>query len=375
MSAAVDRVKQQKQAMIAKYAKPDDLRGLLELLGALVPLMVFWWLAVRLAPVSLWLTAGAGVFIVAFLVRCFALMHEYGHYSQFRARRFNRWAGFVFGVINGMPQPVWAQNHNYHHVCNGDWERYKGPYTTKSVDEYAALTPGMQRLYRARCSVLVTPLVGFIYLIFNPRFNWLRGSLAYLLHMAGISKAARGVPFKQRGAAFHSRIWRNRKDYWAMFWNNVALLSLWAVMSWWCGPGLFFSIYLTTLSLAGAVGIILFTVQHNFEGSYASHTADWDYDAGAIHGTSYMLLPAWLNWFTANMAYHHIHHLSTVIPGYRLARCHEEFAHLFTEVSRLRLSQVPHALRCILWDTRKRQIITFVEYRDRMTRPQVVTAG
>ena len=366
MAASIDRVKACKQAMIEKHGKPDDFRGLFELLGALLPLGLFWWLAIRLAPVSLWLTAGAGVFIVAFLVRCFALMHECGHYSLFRSRRFNRYAGFVLGVINGMPQQVWAQNHNYHHVCNGDWERYKGPYTTKSVDEYAALSPGMQRLYRTRCSVLVTPLVGFIYLIFNPRFNWMRGSIAFLLHMAGVSKAARGVPLRQRAASFRTRIWRNRKDYWHMFWNNTVLLSLWAAMSWLCGPALFFTVYLITLSLAGAIGIILFTVQHNFEGSYASFTADWDYDAGAISGTSYMLLPAWLNWLTANMAYHHIHHLSTAIPGYRLAECHREFEHLFVDVSRLRLSQVHHALKCILWDTQKRQIVTFAEYRQRI---------
>ena len=367
MTVTLDHVKKQKQAMIAQHGRPDDFRGLLEVLGALVPLAASWWLAIHLASVSLWFTAAAGVLIVMFTVRCFALMHECGHYSLFRTRAFNRHAGFIFGVINAMPQQVWAQNHNYHHVCNGDWERYRGPYTTKSIEEYVAMTPGQQRFYRARCSVLVTPLVGFIYLIFNPRFNWMRGSIAFLLHVAGVSKSSRGVPLRERAAGFKTRIWRNSKEYWHMFWNNVVLLSIWGVMSWLCGAGLYFSIYLITLSLAGAIGIILFTVQHNFEGSYASPTEGWDYDTGAIRGTSFLQLPGWLNWLTANMAYHHIHHLSSGIPGYRLAQCHKNFEHLFKDVSRLKLSQVHHALTCILWDRRLQQIITLAEYQSRAT--------
>ncbi len=365
MAASLDQVKKHKQAMIEQYGRPDDLRGLFEMLATLLPLAGLWWLAVHLAAVSVWLTVCAGALIVMFTVRCFALMHECGHYSLFRSRRLNRQAGFILGVINGMPQYVWAQNHNFHHTCNGDWERYRGPYTTLSTDEYAALSAGRQRLYRAKCSVLMSPLVGFIYLVFNPRFNWVKGTVGFLLHMAGISRAARGVPLRQRAASFHTRVWRNSREYWHMFWNNVVLLCLWGLMCWLCGPRLFLPIYLVSLSLAGAVGILMFTVQHNFEGSYASNSAGWDYDAGAIRGTSYLVLPGWLNWFTVNLAYHHIHHLSTCIPGHRIASCHRQYEHLFKDVMRLRLSDICHALTCILWDRRQQQIITLAEYRRR----------
>jgi omega-6 fatty acid desaturase (delta-12 desaturase) len=118
-----------------------------------------------------------------------------------------------------------------------------------------------------------------------------------------------------------------------------------------------------SVSLAGGAGIVLFTVQHNFEHAYASNTEHWDYDQGVLNGTSFLLLPAYLNWFTANIGYHHIHHLSPKIPNYRLAECHNSHRHLFSDVRRLRLSDVRHAFQCILWDARAQQIITVAEYQ------------
>jgi omega-6 fatty acid desaturase (delta-12 desaturase) len=106
-------------------------------------------------------------------------------------------------------------------------------------------------------------------------------------------------------------------------------------------------------------------VQHNFEHSYASDSESWDSDEAVLHGTSFLALPSWLNWFTANIAYHHIHHLSARIPNYRLAECHEEFRDLFTGVRRIGLFQVREALRHILWDTESRRIISVAEYRQR----------
>jgi omega-6 fatty acid desaturase (delta-12 desaturase) len=74
-------------------------------------------------------------------------------------------------------------------------------------------------------------------------------------------------------------------------------------------------------------------------------------------------LPRWLNWFTANIAYHHIHHLSAKIPNYCLIRCHNEYRYLFSDVTRVKLSQVHKALKYILWDTRAQRIISVAEYR------------
>ena len=117
--------------------------------------------------------------------------------EPFPQSRLNRIFGFLLGVIAGMPQYVWSQHHNYHHAHNGNWDKYRGPYTTLSVDEYAALSPGQQRLYRYKCSIAGAPLAGFIYLIFNPRFTWLKGRLGLLWHVsAGEARATRRADLK-----------------------------------------------------------------------------------------------------------------------------------------------------------------------------------
>jgi omega-6 fatty acid desaturase (delta-12 desaturase) len=170
------------------------------------------------------------------------------------------------------------------------------------------------------------------------------------------------VSLRCHAATYQTRYWKTVREYRHMSWNNVALLSVWTLMCWWCGTVLFFAIYLSTVSVAGGLGIVLFTVQHNFKHSYATSTEHWDHDMGAIRGTSFLMLPGVLNWFTANIGYHHIHHLVPGIPNYRLAECHKDFEQLFSDVTRLRLSRVLGAWRRILWDTRAHRIVSVAEY-------------
>jgi len=197
-----------------------------------------------------------------------------------------------------------------------------------------------------------------MYLAVNPRVNWLKGTARLVAHLVRGRIAEPGVPLETLRARFRTTAWSSLKEFRHMTWNNVAVLSTWAGMSWAIGPATFLGIHLAATALAGGAAIVLFTVQHNFEHSYASATADWDADDAVVHGTSMLVLPAWLNWFTADIAYHHIHHLSAAIPNYRLKRCHAECAELFTEVRRLTLREVPAALRCILWDVRARRIVS-----------------
>jgi acyl-lipid omega-6 desaturase (Delta-12 desaturase) len=349
--------------MIGRYGKSDDLQGFVQVLMTVVPLAFLWWLAVSFAHAFPWIVAVALPLIILFTLRVFALMHDCGHRSLFRSVVLNRWTGFALGVLAGMPQYVWAQHHNYHHANNGNWDRYRGPYTTLSVDEYAALSLAQQRFYRRKCSVSAAPLAGFIYLILNPRLTWIRGTIGLWAHIGRGKFAGSERSVRELSASYQSRFWKNPKEYRHMLWNNLVLLSVWAIMCWYCGPALFFIIYLLSVSIAGGLGIVLFTVQHNFEHSYATGCESWDYDTGAIEGTSFLVLPGWLNFFTANIGYHHIHHLSSSIPSYRLIACHNEYQHLFPSVARVKLSEVCGAMKCILWDIRAHRIITLAEYR------------
>jgi acyl-lipid omega-6 desaturase (Delta-12 desaturase) len=364
--SSVCLIKEQKRAIIRRHAQADNIKGLTQVLTALAFLAVMWWAAVLSVAVSHWLTVAAVLLISLFSLRVFTLMHECGHGSLFRTHRLNRAFGFLLGVVSGMPQYVWSRHHSYHHAHNGDWEKYRGLYTTLSVDEYAAKSTMQQWLYRQKCSIAFAPFAGLIYVIFNPRFNWLKGSIAFVSHIVKRKVAQPHISMKAHAASFETRYWRSDKEYWHMFWNNAVLLSLWLVMCRTIGTARFFSIYLSSTALAGGAGVVLFTVQHNFRHSYASDSRHWDYDVGAIEGTSFLILPRWLNWFTANIAYHHIHHLSAKIPNYGLVRCHKENQHLFLDVTRLRLSDIPRAMKYILWDRRSQRIISVGEYRQQI---------
>ncbi len=349
--------------MLRRHTQADNVKGLTQVLTTLAPLALLWWAAVLSVGVSRWLTAAAVLLISLFTMRVFVLMHECGHGSLFRTGWLNRTFGFLLGVVVGMPQHVWSQHHNYHHAHNGNWEKYRGPYTTLSVDEYAAMTTVRQLMYRGKCSIALAPFVGFIYLIVNPRFTWLKGSIGLVSHIVKGKIAQPNLSIKAHAASFETRYWQSDKEYWHMFWTNVVLLGIWVLMCWAAGTVLFFTIYLISASIAGGAGVVLFTVQHNFRHSYASDNGHWDSDTGAIEGTSFLVLPRWLNWFTANIAYHHIHHLSARIPNYCLIGCHDEYQYLFSDVTRMKLSSVPNALKYILWDTRTQQIISVAEYR------------
>lgn len=357
-----DGLKHHKCAMVGRYARSEDPRALAQLFMTLAPFALLWWAALRLIRISPWLVLAPLPLIILLTVRAFGLMHECGHGSLFRSCWLNRLVGFLLGVLSGMPQYVWSQHHNYHHAHNGNWDKYRGPYTTLTVDEYAALSHARQWMYRFKCSPLAAPLAGFIYLIFNPRFTWLKGSIGLTIHALRRKLARPGVSLRAHAATYQTRYWKSAREYRHMLCNNLALLGIWALMCWACGMTHFFTLYVLSVSIAGGAGIVLFTVQHNFEHSYASDGEHWNPDSGTIAGTSHLLLPGWLNWFTVNIGYHHIHHLSASIPNYRLAGCHEEYGHLFSDVTRLKLGDVPGALRCILWDRSTQRIISVAEY-------------
>ena len=276
------QLKQQKRQLIRRHATPSNLIGLWQVATTLVPLGLLGWAAIASQALSLWLSAACTAALSLLMVRVFALMHECGHGSLCRSPWLNRLWGFVFGVLSGMPQYVWAQHHDYHHRTNGNWDRYRGPLSTLSVEQFDAMSDRQRASWLGARRLSLAPLGGFVYLIFNPRFNWLKGLLAWLAY--GLRGGWRpSVP------AFQTRYWRTRREFWHMTANNIVLLSLWALATKTVGAAAFFPVYLASVSVAGGVGIALFTVQHNFDAAYAARDEDWDLDRGALHGTSFLL--------------------------------------------------------------------------------------
>ena len=341
-----------KRSIVEHYATPSNLRGSLQLLSVLAPIAGLWVAIHQSSPGSRWLVVLATACLSLFLLRGFVLMHDCGHHSLFRSKSLNRIAGFVLGVLAGMPQEVWAENHRYHHVTNGNWAKYRGPLNVACVADYLAMDAGERRRYRHSRDILLSPIAGCLYFLVNPRITWLRASWHLLRRrLAGGERSGAPAAASLPSMAHYRHMTR----------NNVVLLSIWSLMAWAIGPWLFFACYALSGSLAGAYGIVLFTVQHNFEHSYASADEGWDRDEAALRGTSFLVLPRWLNWITADAAYHHVHHLCASVPNYRLAACHREHQLLFSGVTRVGLFDIPSALKHILWDLAARRLVSVAE--------------
>ena len=338
-----------KRAIVESYATPNDGRGWLQMLSVAAPVALLWFAIRRASTDSPWLVAAATVGLSLFMLRGFVLMHDCGHHSLFRSRRLNRIGGFLLGVLAGMPQQVWAENHRYHHVTNGNWAKYRGPLNVACVSDYLAMDAGQRRRYRYTRDILMAPLAGCLYFLVNPRVTWLRATW-HLLRRRLAREAGDGLPPGVTMA-----------HYRYMTWNNLALLSAWGLMAWAIDPLLFVVCYVISGSLAGGYGIVLFTVQHNFEHAYASADEGWCRDDAALHGTSFLILPRWLNWITADAAYHHVHHLCAGVPNYRLAACHRAHERLFASVTRIRLRHIPAALKHVLWDLKARRLVSVAE--------------
>lgn len=367
--SSLKRFKEEKRAMTLRYARSDDRKGLLQVLSGIAALALLWWGAAWSCEVSYWLTGGIAILITLFTSRLFVLMHDCGHGCLFRSQPLNRGCGFLLGAIVGLPQYVWSKRHAFHHATNGDWQRFRGVLNALTVDEYASLSKGQQRRYRWLRHMAFAPYGGFMYMLYRPRFAWLKGNFDLLRHCLARKLEQPQISLRLHAAAFQTKYWRNAIDYRHMCWNNIVSFVLWGGMCWAVGPVLFFTVYFVSVSLVGGILILLVHSQHNFEHAYAADTATWDSDAATLHGTSFMLLPSWLNWFTANTAYHHIHHLSAAIPNYLLVECHDTYRHLFTDVARLRLSDIPRTLKCVLWDTRAQRIISIAEYEKQSAKP------
>lgn len=320
------------------YTKKSNAIATRQVLLTLIPFVMLWLAYAELVKQSIWYFIPFSLVTSLFILRSFVLMHDCGHKAMFKSNGANDFFGFLFGVITGMPQAVWSKNHAFHHKTNGDWEQYGGVFNILSQDKYNQLTPKQKKNYwRFRQPLILIP-AGFFYVLFFPRLNWILGNIQMIF-------------------TGKSKYWKSTEDYWHMTYNNLALLSVWAIMSYLMGPTEFFLMYVVSTSLSGSLGILLFTIQHNFENSYATDTARVNYYRAAIEGTSMLVLPKVLNWFTADIAYHHLHHLSVAIPNYRLAECHKDLEPLFTEVKRVNLGDLLSTFKYQLWCTEVEKIV------------------
>jgi omega-6 fatty acid desaturase (delta-12 desaturase) len=150
----------------------------------------------------------------------------------------------------------------------------------------------------------------------------------------------------------------SKKERRGVLLTNLGILTLAAFMIYLIGIKAYLLIQLPITFFAGMVGIWLFYVQHQFEDVYWERHNNWDYEKAAIVGSSFYKLPKVLQWFSGNIGFHHVHHLSSKIPNYYLQRCHELIPTL-SAVAPLTLKTSLKSLRFRLWDEEKRRLVGF----------------
>lgn len=349
--------------VLTPYMRSNDLWATYQILNTLVPYLLLWFLAVKAASISFWLLPPIVLLIVLFSVRCFSLMHDCGHYSLFSSKRVNRVVGFILGVINAIPQYPWSRDHSYHHKTNGDWERYRGIADFLSTEEFSQLNSFDQRLYELLRHPLMAFPGGFFYLALKPRIALIAGTYDFIRELFTRLKTSPDRSLSEIISAHKSKHWYTVAEFWDLLFNNICVVSGLIIFSYLLGPGFFLTMYSIILTFSAAIFIWVFFVQHNFDGCYAHKTADWSYIMGAIEGSTYLELPTILKWFTADIGYHNIHHLSERIPNYNLEACHNENIHLLSKVKKLRIGDMLECSKFILWDANSNRLVSIASFR------------
>ncbi|MBI5721928.1 MAG: fatty acid desaturase [Burkholderiales bacterium] len=315
------------RALVAPYRRSDDRVATRQLLTTVPPYLgLLAVMYVSLAgPYAL--TLALAVPAAAFLARTFVLFHDCGHDSLFSRRRVNDAVGLALSLLVWEAFHYWRHIHAVHHATSSHLDRRgTGDYDTLTVREYLALPPGRRFAYR----VSRHPL--FLFLVL-PCFKF---TLYNRLRLRPAPQPAwRSVPL-----------------------TNLALLAVHGMAMVLLGWREVLQVMLPVFWLASLIGLWLFYVQHQFEQAWWARQGAWSTHAAALRGSSFYRLPALLNWFTASIGYHHIHHLSPRIPNYRLASCHREQA-LLQAAPTLTLRQSLRSLRCHLWDEEQGRMVAF----------------
>lgn len=317
--------------VVAPYQGADTWRSIWQLVNSVVPYLLLWYLAYRLLAVSFWLTLAAAVPAAGFLVRVFIIFHDCGHGSFFASRQANTIVGFITGVMTLTPFQDWRHEHARHHATAGDLnQRGFGDIWMMTVDEYRHASWGRRLAYRLYRSPLVLLVVGPVFVFFlKQRFP------------------RRGTGPRQRRSVLLTNL-----ALAAIFVPLVATLG-------WQGVA---AVQVPIMAIAGAVGVWLFYVQHQFDRVYWERGARRDPVAVALQGSSFYRLPRIIQWFTGNIGFHHIHHLSPRIPNYKLPRCYREQP-LLQDAQPMTLLSSLRSLRLRLYDEDSRRMLSFREAR------------
>lgn len=319
------------KAIVAKYQEPSLPKAIWQMANTFGSYALLWWLMHLSLAVSWWLVLPLAILAGGFVVRIFIIFHDCGHGSFFKSRGANDAVGFVAGLLTFTPYFHWRWEHSVHHATSGHLDkRGVGDVWTMTVEEYLAASRWKRFAYRLARNPFILFVIAPLYL--------------FLIRQR----------FPSSGANLRERM--------SVWWMNLAILGMVAGLSAVFGWRNYLLIQLIIMSVAGSCGIWLFYVQHQFEGAYWERTENWDYTRAALEGSSFYKLPKILQWFSGNIGFHHIHHLSARIPNYNLEACHKAEP-LFCSVKPITLLSSLKSLTYRLWDEPGRKLVSFGHLR------------
>jgi len=271
----------------------------------------------------------------AFLLRLFMVQHDCGHGAFFGRRALDDWVGRVLGVLTLTPYDCWRRTHAIHHATSGNLNaRGIGDVRTLTLAEYRALGRWGRLGYRLYRHPIVMFGLGPLYL--------------FVLQQRLPVGAMRGgtVP------------WVSTMG------TNVAIGAIVVALVWLLGLVPFLLVQAPIVLMASTAGVWLFYVQHQFEHTHWSVKSEWEFENAALRGSSFYNLPRPLHWLTANIGIHHVHHLSSRVPYYRLPQVLKDFPEL-AAIGRISILDSLRGVRLVLWDEAQQRLISFREARIR----------
>ncbi|MDO9525339.1 MAG: fatty acid desaturase [Gemmobacter sp.] len=319
--------------VLARYREPILFRSVYELAVSLVPFVALWGLAWWSIAISPWLALGISVLNAGFLLRLFLIQHDCGHGSFFANRRVSDWVGRILGTLTLTPYEVWRRAHSIHHSTAGNLDkRGVGDITTLTVAEYNALSPLAKLQYRAYRHPLVMFGIGPGYMFL------LQNRLP--------------VGFMRAG-----------RKYWiSAMGTNLSIAAMLGLIVYFGGWAPVLLIFLPSVIVASTIGIWLFYVQHQFEDTVWDNDSDWQLHDAALHGSTHYDLPGVMRWFSANIGIHHVHHLYSRIPFYRLTEVLRDHPTL-ADIQRLTLRESLGCVKLNLWDEAAKRMVSFAQAR------------
>lgn len=315
------------KAKVGGYQKPDLKRSTWQMVNSFMLYLISWYLMYLSLSVSYWLTLVLAIPAAGFLIRIFIIFHDCGHSSFFRSLKANHFWGTVTGFLVFTPFFHWRHEHAIHHGTAGNLDkRGRGDVWTLTTEEYLNAPARVKLSYR----IYRNPLILF--------------TIGALINFLFIHRLTFNITVK--------------KDRLSVHLTNLAVVGIAALLSLLIGFKEFLLIQLPILAFASSLGVWLFYLQHQFEGVYWARHDHWDRIDSALKGSSFYKLPKVLQWFTGNIGFHHIHHLSPRIPNYYLEKCHNENP-VFQEVKSLTLLSSLKSFSLRLYDEAQHKLVGY----------------